>query len=113
MIALLHAYWAVGGRWGLAEAVGGPEKPLPPPWAIWLVTTLLAAGVLVVLGRLGVWGKGLPAWLFSLGCWGLTGALLLAGLLNFAAKTRWEQFLFGPLALLLAAAAALVALKGE
>ncbi len=109
LIAVLHGYWALGGTWGLAEALGGPDKPVPPAWSIWLVTALLVAAVLVVLGRVGIWGRPMPSRLFTMGCWGLALALFLAALINFQAHTTWERYGFGPFALALAIATALVA----
>jgi hypothetical protein len=109
LIAVLHAYWALGGRWGLAEALGGPDKPVPPAWLIWVVTALLVLAVLVVLGRVGFWGRQWPGWLFAWGSWGLATALFLAALINFSGQTKWERLGFGPFCLLLAAATAVVA----
>ena len=109
LITLLHVYWALGGRWGLAEALGGPTKPVPPALLIWVVAALLASAVAVVLGRVGVWGGDMPGWLFALGSWGLALALVLAALVNLRAHTDWERLGFGPFCLLLAFAAALVA----
>lgn len=49
-IAVLHAYWANGGKWpaadesGLIRTVFGDQvrHRLPPPWTIWLVAGLIA-----------------------------------------------------------------------
>lgn len=109
LITVWHAYWAFGGRWGLAAALGGPDKPIPQAWLIWLVTGLLVAAVLVVLGRLGLWGRQLPGLVFSVGCWSLAVALASAAVLNFSADTQWEVFCFGPVATLLALGAVVVA----
>src|SRR3990172_12449393 len=109
LIALLHVYWALGGGWGFAGAGGGPEKPVPPALLIWIVAALLATAAVVVLGRAGVWGGDMPEWLFALGSWGLALALVLAALVNLRAHTDWARLGFGPLCLLLAFAAAVVA----
>lgn len=58
-VAILHAYWALGGTWGLQTAVG-EGNPLPPPIASVAVTLALIGATLVVLGRVGMWGKSVP-----------------------------------------------------
>jgi hypothetical protein len=109
LVAVLHAYWGLGGRWGLAQAVGGSDAPIPPGWLIWIVVGLLVAALLAVLGRAGFWGSRVPSWVFVVGTWALALALLVAALLNFLAATKWEVFVFGPVALVRAVAAAVVA----
>jgi hypothetical protein len=109
ILAMLHAYWGLGGRWGLAQAVGGPDNPIPPAWLIWSVSLLLVAALLAVLGRAGFWGSKVPPWVFALGSWALVLALLAAAVLNFLAETKWEVLVFGPVAVLLSIAAAVVA----
>jgi hypothetical protein len=78
-IALLHAYWAVGGLWpghdrdSLARAVvgGPPGMAFPGAAATWAVVLVLAAAAVVVLAAAGLltvpavppaWARG-AAWL--------------------------------------------------
>lgn len=109
LLAILHAYWALGGQWGLSAALGGPPAPVPPSWAMWLVVGLLVIGTLVPLGRVGTWGQRVPQWLFGFACWGLALVLVLVAVINALGRTWLERLAFAPFALLLAAAAAVVA----
>lgn len=125
-IALLHVYWVAGGRWGVAvslpeEFAGGGQAFTPPPVATLGVAVALVLAVLVLLGRLGLWGGFLPAHLFSWGAWGVALAFVLRsvgdfkyfGLLKKVRGTRfarWDDRLFSPLCLFLGFAATLVAL---
>ena len=112
-VGLLQVSWGLGSTWpapdrhSLLEAIGLPV--LPPTWMTVGLAVVIAAGGLVVLGRLGVWGRRLPPWIFAAGAWGVTLALALGSLLNITARGPWERFFFGPLALVLAILAALVA----
>ena len=108
LIALLHTYWALGGRWGLQTAIG-EGSPFPHPFLIWAVVVALMAAVLTVLGRIGWWSRGIPFWLFRVGIWALVVVLVGAALINFGGKSRWDRFVFGPIALFLALLAVIVA----
>ena len=107
-VAILHAYWALGGTWGLQIAVGA-GNPLPPPIASAAVTFLLIGATLVVLGRVGMWGESVPAWLFRWGTWVLCVVLIAVAVMNFTTGRPWERWGFAPFAALLAALAAAVA----
>jgi hypothetical protein len=72
-LALLHVYWAAGGRWGAAGAV--PEvryaRALEPGPAITVTVALLlaAASCLIALrGGLLRWA-GVPSWVPEAGTW--------------------------------------------
>ena len=106
-LAGLHGFWARGGRWGLAAALGG--HAVPPPVVIWGVAAVLSAGALAVLGRAGVLGDPVPPWLTRSGVWVLGSAFALAGLANLAGRTRLERLAFAPTCLVLAALLAVVA----
>ena len=113
VVFVFQVYWALGGLWGLSEALGQEISETSPPLQIAsaIVALVLLAAVLAVLGRVGVWGAQLPSRLFQVGTWALTIALLLVALANFTAQTALERFGFAPLALVLAALSALVALS--
>ncbi len=106
-VAALHAYWALGGRWGLQKAVG-EGTPVPPAAVIWVVVVGLVAAVLVVLGQIGLWGRGKPEWVFRWGTWALCIVLIAVAVLNFGGG-KWEMLVFAPFSLLLAVLAAVVA----
>lgn len=111
-VALLHAYWAVGGTWGLQTAVS-EGNPLPPPIASAAVMLVLLGAMLVVLGRVGIWGRSLPAWLFRWATWSLVAVLVAVALLNFSTARMWERWVFAPFAALLAMLALVVATSPE
>ena len=108
LVGALHAYWALGGHWGLA-AVLGEGNPAPPAAAVWAVVIAIVIAALIVLGKIGVWGRSLPAWPFAWGSWGLCAALAAGALLNLSSGRSWETLLIAPLCLLLALLAAAVA----
>jgi hypothetical protein len=111
VLSALHAYWALGGTWGLAASLGRPE--VEPSRLLQVaagaVAAALVAGAAVVLGRAGAWGRSFPWFLFSWGTWGLACALALAGLLNLTARTWLERLAFAPIAFVLASIATAVA----
>ena len=123
-LGLLHVYWAAGGKWGTDVTIPKQDgTPLfqPPPVGTLLVAILLFSAGLVVLGRLGLWGAGLPRWLFVAGTWTLVAVFLGRVVGDFSwfgvfKRTRgtafawWDTWLFVPLCLLLALGCLTVAL---
>jgi len=123
ILGALHVYWASGGRWGTAVAV--PTRDGQPHFAPGIASTLtvaalLWAAALVLLGRLGLWGRWLPRWPFDAGTWTLVvvfggrvvGDFRWFGLFKRTTGTRfawWDTWLYVPLCALLALAALLVA----
>jgi hypothetical protein len=74
-LTAFHVHWAAGGRWGSTVAVPyRGDRPLfsPGPFATLVVAGLLIAAMLVMLGRLGIWGQSLPRWFFAAGAWTIT-----------------------------------------
>lgn len=122
LLSLLHLYWATGGRFGRGVAVptaGGERLLNPSPLGTILVAAALFAAVLVVLGRLKIWGGGVPRWIFYVGTWVIAVLFLLrtigdfryVGFFKSVSGTdfaRWDTILFSPLCLFIAAAAFLV-----
>ena len=86
-VALLHAYWAAGGLWGsavvLPEVEGGSRAFTPPPLATLSVAAALISAASILLGRLGLWGDFLPAYLFRWGAWGVALIFLLRAVGDF------------------------------
>ncbi len=107
VIAGVHAYWALGGRWGLQTAIGA-GNPLPASPLIWAAAVAFLAAGLTVLGRVGLWGAWLPPWIFSLGPWVLAVVFAAGGVLNLTSGRAWGTFVFAPTFLLLAALAGAV-----
>ena len=108
-ITVVQAYWALGGTWGV-RAVLGEGNPVPPPLVLWLAVVVPFAAVLIVLGRMGLWGESLPRWIFKWGAWTMTVVLVLVSALNFVGGSSWE-LLLGAFALFLAVLCAIVAVS--
>ncbi len=122
-LGALHCYWAAGGRWATDVTIpkrGGEALFTPSPAGTLLVALLLYAAALVLLGRLGFWGRGLPRWLFVMGTWTLVvvfsgrvvGDFRWFGVFKRVTGTPfawWDTWVYVPLCALLALAALLVA----
>ncbi|MCI0635444.1 MAG: DUF3995 domain-containing protein [Actinobacteria bacterium] len=122
-LGVLHTYWAAGGQWGTDVTIpkrDGAPLFTPGPAGTLLVAVLLCAAALVLLGRVGVWGRWLPRWLFVAGTWTLVavfggrvvGDFQWFGLFKRVKGTPfawWDTRLYVPLCALLAFAALLVA----
>ena len=131
VLAALHAYWGVGGRWpghddaSCARAVAGFRgiRAMPPPAACFAVAGTLVAAALWVLLVSGRIASNLPHII-------LTAAGLILALVFLARGgaaylpawrrltpeqpfTRLDQSVYGPLCLLIGALAAIVTLTGS
>ncbi len=106
-IAAMQVYWALGGVWGV-RAVLGEGNPVPPPPVLWLAVVVPLAFALIVLGRMGLWGRRLPGWIFRWGMWAMSTLLVLVSTLNLIGGNSWGT-LFCSLALFLALLCAIVA----
>lgn len=115
-LAVLHLYWAAGGKAGAAAAVPEVEgRPafVPGPNVTLLVALALTLGALVVLGRAGLWTPArIPRSLFAAGTWVLCAVFLLRAvgdrrLMGFTKRVRGTRFarrdtlFYSPLCLLL------------
>jgi hypothetical protein len=103
-VAAFQFALALGAPLGHA-AWGGTYTELPP---VLRIASALAAGVwvfsaFIILGRAGFRVVSLPQTFVRRGTWILVGVNLLAGLENFASPSNWERFVWGPVALILAA----------
>ena len=123
ILSLLHLYWAAGGRFGGGAVIptGCRRRRLfnPSPFGTILVAAALFAAMLVVLGRLKIWGAFVPGWIFYSGTWVIALLFLLRAIgdfryvgffksvtdTNFA---RWDTILFSPLCLFIAVVAFLI-----
>lgn len=121
-LSFFHLYWAAGGRFGGSAAiptVGGERLLNPSPFMTILVAAALFAAMLVVLGRLKLWGAFVPSWIFYSGTWVISLLFLLRTIgdfryvgffknvtdTNFA---RWDTILFSPLCLFIGVVAFLI-----
>jgi drug/metabolite transporter (DMT)-like permease len=110
-VALFEVALAVGAPWGHA-AWGGEHAELSGAQRIGSAVAVIVwvAAAVIVLGRAGLWARRPRlALVFRWGTWFLAALSVLAALVNFASQSRWENFIFGPLALLLAILCTLVA----
>ena len=110
-LSLLHAYWALGGRWGVdvtIPVVEGRRAFTPGPLATWAVCGLLALAVVLVVSRsrTGVWGLAVVFLLRAIGDFRMVGFFKSIRDTDFA---RWDTRLYSPLCLLIALLAAAVA----
>ena len=122
ILSFFHLYWAAGGRFGIAAAIptaGGEHLFKPSPFATILVAVALFAAMLVVLGRIKIWGAFVPSWIFYWGTWVISLLFLLRTIgdfryvgffksvtdTNFA---RWDTILFSPLCLFIGIVAFLI-----
>ena len=112
-IAAFQLALALGAPLGGA-AWGGSHVRLPMGLrlasAFAVVFWVLAA--LVVLGRAEFDVSPFPSTFARWGTWILVGLLPLGAVMNFASRSRWERFLWGPVALILAGLCLVVAVGG-
>jgi hypothetical protein len=111
-IAGFQVALALGAPLGHA-AWGGRQRHLSTRLrigsAVAVVIWILAA--LIVLGRAGFQVSPLPHAVERWGTWILVALLPVGALMNVASSSRWERYLWGPLALILAALTLVVALN--
>ena len=108
LVALLHAFWALGGTWALEESLG-EGNPIPPTWLIWMVALLAVVAALGVLARVGLWGKSIPRLIPLVGAWALFVCLIGVTVLNASTGRPWEMYLIAPICAVLAVLALIVA----
>jgi hypothetical protein len=115
-LSLLHAYWALGGRWGSAYTVptiNGQRTFDPSPLATWVVSGLLALAVIIVIGKSGWVAPGPLSALFQVGVWCLGLVFLLRAVGNLRTFgffkvvkgtpfADWDTWFYSPLCLLIA-----------
>jgi hypothetical protein len=112
VIAAFQVALALGAPFGHA-AWGGQPARLPTRLriasavaaVIWIVATLF------VLGRAGFEVSPFPEAVERWGTWILVGLLPIGALMNVASSSRWERYLWGPLALVLASLTLVVAVN--
>ena len=122
ILGFFHLYWAAGGRFGGGAVIptsGGERLFNPSPFGTIIIAGALFAAMLVVLGRLKIWGAFVPGWIFYSGTWVIALLFLLRSFgdfryvgffksvtdTNFA---RLDTVLYSPLCLLIAVIAFLI-----
>ena len=119
-LSLLHAYWAMGGRWGTGytvPTVHGQRSFDPGSGATWVVCGLLALAALIVMGKATWTGTDLVAAMLNIGVWGIAVVFLLRAFGNWrtfgffkkvtgSPFARWDTWLYTPLCVLIALLAA-------
>jgi hypothetical protein len=76
VFAAFHAYWLLGGHFGLAGPIPEPSLDV---FTI-AVATMFAAGLVVPLAAARPWGRRLPAWMLVAALWTGSALLTLRGL---------------------------------
>jgi hypothetical protein len=110
-LAVFQAALAFGAPWGHA-AWGGESADLSAAQqgASAVAAVIYFAAALIVLCRAGViWRARSNAAAFRWGTWFFAAAMALGAIPNFASQSRWENLIFGPLALVLAALCLVIA----
>ena len=114
-IAALHAYWALGGQWGSANAVptiNNRKVFSPTPFQTWIVCGFLIAAAIVVAGRAGWLESASATILGDIGIWVIAVVFLLRAIGNFrtfgfakaitgTSFAHWDTWLYSPLCLTL------------
>jgi hypothetical protein len=110
-LAVFQLALAAGAPWGHA-AWGGENANLSAAQrsASAVAAVVYVAAALIVLCRGGViWPARRNAAIFRRGTWFLAVAMVVGALPNFASQSRWENFILGPLALVLGTLCVVVA----
>ena len=110
-----HVYWMLGGTWGLyTDGVRDEVATTGTRVVAAVVVVLLVAAVLVVLARAGMWRQAFVSGrVIRFFAWALAAVLLLETLAAFT-WNRGEElwWLYGPVSLVLALLALIVAGSG-
>ena len=127
VLSLIHFYWVLGGRWGLAAAVPTKADGQLLFKAGWLPTLVVALGLLllaaVIAALMGLmplgWLYNLPDGFLEYGLWAVAGLFLLRAIGDFryagffkrvrgTAFGRMDTLLFSPLCAVVAGLLALL-----
>jgi uncharacterized protein DUF3995 len=123
ILAALHVYWALGGRWGSGATlptIEGRRTLNPTPLGTAAVAALLALSAATICGKAGMFATGRYSAYLGDGSWGVCGVFLLRAVGNFKTfgffkRVRgtdfadWDTRLYSPLCLALGVLAGVVA----
>lgn len=110
-----HVYWMLGGTWGLHGPSGSPDEVATTGVRVVaaVVVVLLIAAILVVLARVGLWQQTFVSdRLIRFFAWALAGIFLLETLASFTWGRAPEWWMYGPVSLVIALLALVVAGAG-
>lgn len=103
----LNVYYALGGKWGVVWVVGCDCLPAA---AFWVQQVAIFVGIVIVLGRAGIWRIGLPGWVLGAGTWGMAGVFGAVSLWNLVGDNSLQaRILFAPVAATLCGLCVIVA----
>jgi len=104
-----HVYWMLGGTWGLHQSTSTGIRIVAAA-----VVVLLVAAMLVVLARVGLWQQALVSdGMVRFFAWALAAIFLVETLASFTWGRAHEWWMYGPVSLVIAALALVVAGSGE
>ena len=105
-----HLYWMLGGTWGLHESTSTGIRVVAA-----VVIAVLVVAVLVVLARVGLWLQTFVSdRVIRVFAWALAAVFLLETLAAFTwSRGESEWWLYGPVSLVIAALALVVAGSGD
>ena len=107
-----NTYWGLGGTWGL-EWILGSDVSLPLG-LVWAQEVAIVVGIVIVLGRAGIWRPPLPGWVYSMGIWSMATVFSAVGLYNLVGdNTDQARFVFAPIAIVMGALCVVVAVAGR
>ncbi len=114
VVAAFQAFLALGGR-ASSAAWGGAHRRLPARLRAGsaLSSPALCGFAWAVLARAGHLRASPERPGVRRAVWGLVGAMALSAVANLASPSRWERYLMGPNAALIALLAAVVARDGR
>jgi hypothetical protein len=109
-----HVYWMLGGTWGLyTRGVRDEVATTGTRVVAAVVVLLLVAAVLVVLARVGLWQQAfVSARMIRFFAWVLATIFLFEALASFTWSRNHEWWMYGPVSLVIAVLALLVASSG-
>lgn len=110
--ASTHFYWLLGGTWGLYDRSGARETTLSTGTRVLaaIVLVLLAGAVAVVVARVGWWRQTLVSErVVRFFASGLAAVFMLEALASFTWSREHEWWMYGPVSLLIAILALVVA----
>lgn len=110
-----HVYWLLGGTWGLyTNGVRDEAAKTGTRVVAAFVLLLLICAVLVVLARVGLWRQAFVSdRMIRLLAWALAVVFLLETLAAFTwSRGEWGWWMYGPVSLVIAALALVVAGSG-
>jgi len=109
-----HVYWMLGGTWGLyTRGVRDEVATTGTRVVAAVVVLLLVAAVFVVLARVGLWQQAfVSARMIRFFAWALAAIFLLETLAAFTWSREHEWWLYGPVSVVIALLALVVAGSG-